>query len=124
LYRRRNVGNLPLQLNLYGEGTRPGQWGPTIEPLAGMFPCRRPLLHDKESIMKRLASSLAAVAAVAVIGISGAVFAQPHHGHRGGMGGGGDVVMAIAHLKLENEGWERDVEVVEPTEPTFTQPAA
>ena len=29
----------------------------------------------------------------------------------------------IQHLKLENEGWERDVEVPEPTEPTFTQPA-
>jgi len=25
----------------------------------------------------------------------------------------------IQHLKLENEGWERDVEVQEPTEPTF-----
>ncbi len=25
----------------------------------------------------------------------------------------------IQHLKLENEGWERDVEVKEPTEPTF-----
>lgn len=29
----------------------------------------------------------------------------------------------IQHLKLENEGWERDSEVVEPTEPTFTEPA-
>jgi phage tail-like protein len=29
----------------------------------------------------------------------------------------------IQHLKLENEGWERDAEVVEPTEPTFTEPA-
>ena len=29
----------------------------------------------------------------------------------------------IQHLKLENEGWERDVEVPEPSEPTFTQPA-
>jgi len=29
----------------------------------------------------------------------------------------------IQHIKLENEGWERDVEVPEPTEPTFTQPA-
>jgi phage tail-like protein len=29
----------------------------------------------------------------------------------------------IEHLKLENEGWERDTEVVEPTEPTFTEPA-
>ena len=26
----------------------------------------------------------------------------------------------IQHLKLENEGWERDTSVVEPTEPTFT----
>ena len=25
-------------------------------------------------------------------------------------------------LKLENEGWERDYEVVEPSEPTFTEP--
>ncbi|MCU1350522.1 MAG: phage tail protein [Acidobacteria bacterium] len=30
--------------------------------------------------------------------------------------------VAIAHLKLENEGWERDYEVVEPSEPTFTEP--
>jgi phage tail-like protein len=29
----------------------------------------------------------------------------------------------IQHLKLENEGWERDTEVPEPAEPTFTQPA-
>lgn len=29
----------------------------------------------------------------------------------------------IQHLKLENEGWERDVAVTEPTEPTFTEPA-
>ncbi len=29
----------------------------------------------------------------------------------------------IQHLKLENEGWERDYEVVEPAEPTFTEPA-
>jgi phage tail-like protein len=28
--------------------------------------------------------------------------------------------VAIQTLKLENEGWERDVEVAEPTEPTFT----
>ena len=27
--------------------------------------------------------------------------------------------VAIEHIKLENEGWERDVDVVEPTEPTF-----
>jgi phage tail-like protein len=31
--------------------------------------------------------------------------------------------VAIQHLKLENEGWERDVEVPEPTEQTFTNPA-
>ena len=29
----------------------------------------------------------------------------------------------IQLLKLENEGWERDYEVTEPTEPTFTEPA-
>ncbi len=28
--------------------------------------------------------------------------------------------VAIQHIKLENEGWERDLSVVEPTEPTFT----
>ena len=31
--------------------------------------------------------------------------------------------IAIQHIKLENEGWERDVEVGEPAEPTFTEPA-
>ena len=31
--------------------------------------------------------------------------------------------VAIQHLKLENEGWERDYEVVEPAEPTFVEPA-
>jgi phage tail-like protein len=31
--------------------------------------------------------------------------------------------VAIQHLKLENEGWERDQEVAEPQEPTFTNPA-
>jgi phage tail-like protein len=30
--------------------------------------------------------------------------------------------VAIQHIKLENEGWERDAEVAEPTEPTFTLP--
>jgi phage tail-like protein len=30
---------------------------------------------------------------------------------------------AIQHIKLENEGWERDLDVVEPAEPTFTVPA-
>lgn len=30
--------------------------------------------------------------------------------------------VAIQHIKLENEGWERDVSVTEPTEPTFTEP--
>jgi phage tail-like protein len=32
--------------------------------------------------------------------------------------------VAIQHIKLENEGWERDLSVTEPTEPTFTVPAA
>jgi phage tail-like protein len=31
--------------------------------------------------------------------------------------------VAIQTIKLENEGWERDVEVAEPTEPSFTVPA-
>jgi phage tail-like protein len=30
--------------------------------------------------------------------------------------------VAIQTLKLENEGWERDYEVVEPTEPSFNEP--
>jgi phage tail-like protein len=30
--------------------------------------------------------------------------------------------IAIQHIKLENEGWERDQEVKEPTEPTFNNP--
>jgi phage tail-like protein len=30
--------------------------------------------------------------------------------------------IAIQHIKLENEGWERDYEVAEPTEPQFTEP--
>jgi phage tail-like protein len=29
----------------------------------------------------------------------------------------------IASIKLENEGWERDYDVTEPTEPSFTEPA-
>jgi phage tail-like protein len=29
----------------------------------------------------------------------------------------------IQNIKLENEGWERDRETTEPTEPTFTEPA-
>jgi phage tail-like protein len=28
--------------------------------------------------------------------------------------------VAIQHIKLENEGWDRDVSVTEPTEPSFT----
>lgn len=31
--------------------------------------------------------------------------------------------VAIQTLKLENEGWERDTEVPEPSEPSFTEPA-
>ena len=27
--------------------------------------------------------------------------------------------VAIQHIKLENEGWERDLSVVEPSEPTL-----
>lgn len=30
--------------------------------------------------------------------------------------------VAIQHIKLENEGWERDYEVAEPSEITFTEP--
>ena len=30
--------------------------------------------------------------------------------------------IAIQHLKLENEGWERDTAVVEPSEPSFLEP--
>jgi len=30
--------------------------------------------------------------------------------------------VAIQHIKLENEGWERDYEVAEPSEPQFTEP--
>jgi phage tail-like protein len=30
--------------------------------------------------------------------------------------------VAIQTIKLENEGWERDYDVVEPSEPTFTEP--
>ena len=32
--------------------------------------------------------------------------------------------VAIQHIKLENEGWERDTSVTEPAEPSFTIPAA
>jgi phage tail-like protein len=31
--------------------------------------------------------------------------------------------IAIQSIKLENEGWERDLSVVEPTEPSFTLPS-
>ncbi|HEV7606400.1 MAG TPA: phage tail protein [Steroidobacteraceae bacterium] len=31
--------------------------------------------------------------------------------------------IAIQHLKLENEGWERDYDVTEPAEPSFVEPA-
>jgi phage tail-like protein len=31
--------------------------------------------------------------------------------------------VALQHLKLENEGWERDQEVAEPAEPVFSNPA-
>jgi phage tail-like protein len=32
--------------------------------------------------------------------------------------------VAIQHIKLENEGWERDISVQEPTEPSFDSTAA
>lgn len=32
--------------------------------------------------------------------------------------------VAIQHIKLENEGWERDVSTTEPTEPNFTSTRA
>jgi len=31
--------------------------------------------------------------------------------------------VAIQTIKLENEGWERDYDVTEPTEPSYTEPA-
>src|ERR1700759_2588418 len=31
--------------------------------------------------------------------------------------------VAIQHIKLEHEGWERDQDVTEPTEPTFNDPS-
>ena len=31
--------------------------------------------------------------------------------------------VAIQHIKLENEGWERDTTIPEPTEPSFTFPS-
>ena len=39
------------------------------------------------------------------------------------MDGNGSAV-AIQSLKLENEGWERDSSVTEPTEPRFTLPSS
>jgi hypothetical protein len=30
--------------------------------------------------------------------------------------------VALQTVKLENEGWERDTAVPEPSEPTFTEP--
>ena len=32
--------------------------------------------------------------------------------------------VAIQNIKLENEGWERDLDVAEPAEPAFTEPPA
>jgi phage tail-like protein len=31
--------------------------------------------------------------------------------------------VAIQHIKLENEGWERDITIPEPVEPSFNEPA-
>ena len=33
-----------------------------------------------------------------------------------------NAAVAIQNIKLENEGWERDYAVVEPSEPTYTEP--
>jgi len=35
-----------------------------------------------------------------------------------------EAAIAIQTIKLENEGWERDYEVPEPTEPSFVEPGA
>ena len=53
------------------------------------------------SIMNtRISTRLAAVFAAALVGLAGTAFAQPSGGHgHGHRGGGGDVVMAIVHLK-------------------------
>jgi phage tail-like protein len=32
--------------------------------------------------------------------------------------------VAIQHIKLENEGWERDYDVTEPQEPSFVEPSS
>ena len=32
--------------------------------------------------------------------------------------------VAIQTIKLENEGWERDYDVTEPSEPSFSEPPA
>ena len=31
--------------------------------------------------------------------------------------------VAIESIKLENEGWERDYDIKEPAEPSFTEPS-
>ena len=52
------------------------------------------------SIMNtRISTRLAAVFAAALVGLAGTAFAQPSGGHGHGHRGGGDVVMAIVHLK-------------------------
>ena len=32
--------------------------------------------------------------------------------------------VAIQHVRLENEGWERDTDVTEPSEPSYNNPSA
>ncbi|HHT9120055.1 MAG TPA: phage tail protein [Candidatus Hypogeohydataceae bacterium YC41] len=35
----------------------------------------------------------------------------------------GDACVAIESITLQHEGWERDYEIVEPTEPSYTEPS-
>ena len=35
---------------------------------------------------------------------------------------GNDGAIAIQSITLQNEGWERDYEIIEPKEPSYTEP--
>jgi Spy/CpxP family protein refolding chaperone len=59
-------------------------------------------MENLQIMNTRISTRLAAVFAGALVGLAGTAFAQPSvgHGHgHGYRGGGGDVVMAIVHLK-------------------------